>query len=79
MGNRLWILSAWHRQMCETSVFLVDEDCLKFAGIEGEVTVERVGEVYFGPQFSGVRVMEFEMLSDSLLDDLPLDMELRAI
>jgi hypothetical protein len=35
--------------------------------------------VYFGPKFSDVKVMEFEMVSDSLMDDLPLDMELRRL
>jgi len=81
MGNRLWILSAWHKFMCETSVFLVDEDCLRLQGIdpEGGVTVEMVREIYFSPKFSNVRVFELELTSDSLLDDLPLDMELRPI
>ena len=78
--NRLWIFSAWHNFICETSVFLVNEDCLKLAGIDLEmVTVEKVQEIYFREKFSNVRVMEFEMVSDSLLDDLPLDMELRQI
>ena len=78
--KKLWILSAWHNFICETSVFLVNDDCLKLAGIDpGKVTVEKVQEIYFGPKFSNVRVMEFGMVSDSLLDDLPLDMELRAL
>lgn len=78
--SKLWILSAWHNFICETSVFLVNEDCLKVAGIDSEmVSAERVQQVYFGEKFSNVRVMEFELTSDSLLDDLPLDMELRAL
>lgn len=78
--NRLWILTAWHNFICETSVFLVDEECLKLAGIDPEnTTVTEVRKVYFGPKFSDVKVMEFEMVSDSLMDDLPLDMELRAV
>jgi hypothetical protein len=80
MGNRLWILTAWHKFMCETSVFLVDDECLKLAGIDPEnTTVTEVRKVYFGPKFSDVKVMEFRMVSDSLMDDLPLDMELRRI
>jgi hypothetical protein len=78
--NRLWILTAWHKYMCETSVFLVDEECLKLAGIDPEnTTVTEVRKVYFGPKFSDVKVMEFRLVSDSLMDDLPLDMELRRI
>jgi len=38
-----------------------------------------VREIYFSPKFSNVRVFELELTSDSLLDDLPLDMELRPI
>ena len=38
-----------------------------------------VREVFFPQKFSNVKVMEFEIVSDSLLDDLPLDMELRPI
>jgi len=51
------------------------------AGIDPEkgVTAEKVSKIYFGPKFSDVVVMEFEMVSDSLLDDLPLDMELRPL
>ena len=80
MGNHLWILSAWHKFCAETSVFLVDETCLEMAGIGvGEVTVEKVNKIYFGPKFSDVKILEFEMTSDSLLDDLPLDMEMRPI
>jgi len=80
LKNRLWILTAWHKFICETSVFLVDEECLKLAGIDPEnTTVTEVRKVYFGPKFSDVKVTEFEMVSDSLIDDLPLDMELRAI
>ena len=80
MGNRLWILSAWHKFCAETSVFLVDEMGLKMAGIDPkEITVEKVRNVFFPQKFSNVKVMEFEMVSDSLLDDLPLDMELRPL
>ena|GEM_PF-6915719 len=78
--NKLWILSAWHEFICEASVFLVDEACLRLAGIDPEnTTVTEVRKVYFGPKFSDVKILEFEMTSDSLMDDLPLDMELRPI
>jgi len=49
--KKLWILSAWHNFICETSVFLVNDDCLKLAGIDpGKVTVEKVQRDLFRPE-----------------------------
>jgi len=76
--QKFWILSAWHRKICETSVFLLDEDCLSAAGFSAEFQADDLKDYYFGPNFGNMDVIELVVVSGNL-ESLPLEFELRSV
>lgn len=77
--NKLWILSAWHKKICETSVFLLSGDCLSAAGFDIEsLQADELHDYYFGSHFGKVDMVELEVVSGEL-DTMPLEFELRPV
>jgi len=75
---KLWVLSAWHKKICETSVFLLSEECLSISGFDDKVSDEDLHDYYFGSHFGKVDVVKLEVVSGEL-DTIPLEMELRPV
>ena len=77
---KFWILSAWHKKICETSVFLLDGDSLQFAGFEPDkgLSSEELHDYYFGSSFGDIDVVELAVVSGNL-EALPLEFELRQV
>ncbi len=76
--SKFWILAAWHKKICETSVFLLDEDCLSAAGFDTEFQADELKNYYFGSSFGNMDVVELVVVSGNL-EALPLEFELRPV